>query len=65
MPLMVLGLIVATALLILAVTLVSPHRQRKRRAADGDCSGDTSWMVASFGDGGGSDCGSGDGGGGD
>ena len=64
MPLMVLGLVIAGALLILAVALVSPHRQRTRRVgANGDCGGDTSWM-AGFSDGGSSDCGAGDAGGG-
>ena len=65
MPLMVLGLVIAGALLILAVVLVTPHRQRTRRvAADGNCAGDTSWMPGSFSDGGSSDCGAGDAGGG-
>lgn len=60
MPLMVLGLVFASALLIFAVVLVSPHMQRRRLARnDGAaaCSNDSGWSPAAFSsDGGGSDC---------
>jgi uncharacterized membrane protein YgcG len=67
MPLVILALVFATALVIVTVMLVSPHMQRRRLARnDGTAySGDTSWNPAMFsGDGGGSDCSAGDTGGG-
>lgn len=67
MALVVLGLVFATALVILTVMLGSPHMQRRRLARnDGTaCWDDTNWNAAMFsGDGGGSDCPAGDTGGG-
>jgi hypothetical protein len=63
MPLVILALVFATALVIVTVMLVSPHLQRRRLARnDGTaCPADTSWFS---GDGGGSDCSAGDTGGG-
>lgn len=66
MPLMVLGLVFATALVIVTLVLVSPHMQR-RRAARNDCiahCGDSGWNPAMATDAGGADCSAGDAGGG-
>lgn len=65
MAMIVLGLLVATAL-VLAFVLISPHR-RRRGARDEGCAyaGDGGWNPAfASGDSNGADCGAGDGAGG-
>jgi hypothetical protein len=66
MPTMVLGLIVATALVILAAVLISPHRRRHSARDQGrDYAGDGGWHPAFVsGESGSSDCDPGDAGGG-
>ena len=67
MALAVLGLIVGSALLIACVIIVADRLARSRRlpVSGGNARGatvDTSWMPATYGTDGGSDCGGADGG---
>lgn len=62
-----LGLVLAAALVILVVALISPHQPQRRKARDQGCdyTADGGWNPAFVtGDSGGSDCSAGDAGGG-